>query len=237
MRFDTLVLQTFGRLAGIRAFLELLDRALPESEWQENEELRTRAEGEEWDFAEFDGEREIVDERFQFWLPRFTTYSVVTLLHTVLETQLAACAQRACSEKRAPFQPTDIRGRGIDAAALYLARMGVYDVRQDPAWQTICDLRDLRHLIVHRAGTKGQSDEHRKTAQRLANAHAGRVRFPDGDWSWYGEVWISILLCRDFVAVVEAFFDRVFNALELPPRYQTRIAKNGVNRGLQPGRG
>ena len=226
MRFDTLVVQTFGRLAGIRAFLEVLDRALPESEWSDNEKLKERAEQERWDFGDFQVERQILDERFQFWLPRFTTYSVVTLLYTVLETQLAACAQRACSKKQTSFQPTDIRGRGIDAAALYLARIGVYEARQDLAWQTICDLRDLRHLIVHRAGTKGQSDEHRKTAQRLANAYAGRVVFPDSDWSWYGEVWISILLCRDFIAIVEAFFDRVFNALELPARWQARITKD-----------
>jgi len=83
-------------------------------------------------------------------------------------------------------------------------------------------------LIVHRAGTKGESDEHRRTAQRLASAYSGRVVFPDRDWFWYGEVWISIQLCRDFVETVETFFDRVFDALHLPPRYQ---------RGIQSGAG
>src|SRR5258706_12592933 len=108
MRVHTLVLQTFGRLAGVRAFLEVLDRALPESEWAHNEALKERAEQQDWEFAEFDVERQILDERFQFWLPRFTTYSVVTLLYTVLETQLAACAKLACSEKQASFQPNDV---------------------------------------------------------------------------------------------------------------------------------
>jgi hypothetical protein len=100
MKIDTLVLQTFGRLAGVRAFLELVDRALPESEWQENELLRKNAEEGAWEYDDFDVERQILDERFGFWLPRFTSYSVVTLLHTVLETQLAAAAVRAQSKPR-----------------------------------------------------------------------------------------------------------------------------------------
>ena len=204
----------------------MLDRALPESEWSDNEALRQRAEEENWEFADFDVERQVLHERFRFWLPRFTTYSVVTLLYTVLETQLAACAHRACSQKQASFQPADVRGRGLEATALYLAKVGTYDLRQDPAWQTICDLRDLRHLIVHRAGTTGESDEHRKTAQRLARSYTGRVVFPDSDWSWYGEVWISIPLCRDFLATAETVFDRVFDALALPARYQRRATKD-----------
>ncbi|HEY2921218.1 MAG TPA: hypothetical protein VGK77_19720 [Candidatus Binatia bacterium] len=143
-----------------------------------------------------------------------------------LRYRASGLVQRACSQKQASFQPTDVRGRGLEATALYFAKVGVYDLRQDPAWQTICDLRDLRHLIVHRAGTKGESDEHRKTAQRLARSYTGRVVFPVSDWSWYGEVWISIPLCRDFIATVEGVFDRVFDALALPPRYQRRAAND-----------
>ncbi len=227
---NTLVLQTFGRLAGIRAFLEGLDEAVPESEWARNEKLKQRAEDEQWEYDDFDVERQVLDERFHFWLPRYTSYSVITLLYTVLETQLATCANRACKLKNASFVPSDLRGRGVDGSAVYLERVGVYEVQQDPAWQTICDLRDLRHLIVHRAGTKGQSEEHRKTAQRLAKAYKGRIEFPDDDWSWYGEVWISIPLCREFIERVETFFDRVFDALDLPPRWQRRIAREDPQR-------
>ena len=52
MRFDTPVLQAFGRLAGIGAFLEMLGRALPEPEWSDNEVLKERAEDEELKFAD-----------------------------------------------------------------------------------------------------------------------------------------------------------------------------------------
>jgi hypothetical protein len=61
MRLDVLVLQTFGRLEAIRSFLEVLDRALPESEWSDNEALRERAEKENCEFVDFDVERQVLD--------------------------------------------------------------------------------------------------------------------------------------------------------------------------------
>ncbi len=149
----------------------------------------------------------------------------MTLLYTVLETQLAESAKRAASLASTAFQPSDLRGHGVEAAALYLEKVGAYDVRRDVAWQRLCDLRDLRHLIVHRAGTKGQSEEHLRTARRLATAYSSRIVFPESDWSWYGEVWISLSLCRELIETVETFFDRLFEALGLPPRYEARKAK------------
>ncbi len=95
LKIDILVLQTFGRLAGISSFLDVLGRALPKSEWSDNEALKQKAEHENWEYSDFDVKRQVLDERFRFWLPRFTAYSVMTLLYTVLETQLAACAKRA----------------------------------------------------------------------------------------------------------------------------------------------
>lgn len=226
MKVSFLVLETFGRLAGVRSFVDLLDRSMPESEWNENEELKRKAENENWDFDAFDVERQVLDDRSQFWLPRYTAYSAVTLLYTVLETQLAACAKFAATQRKAAFRPTDLRGNGIESSVLYLKRVSVFDARADSAWQSICDLRDLRHLVVHRAGTKGESDEHRKTAQRLAAASGGRIVFPESDWSWYGEVWISIPFCRELIERVEDFFDRVFVALELPPRFKARAGNS-----------
>lgn len=219
IRFNPLVAQTFGRLAGISALLELLGRSIPESKWAENEELKRKAEEEGWSYEDFDVERQILEERFKFWLPRFTTYSVVTLLYTVVETQLAACARHAESDRKAQFALTDVRGHGVEAAVLYLTKVGAFNAKHDAAWKTICDLRDLRHLIVHRAGTKGQSEKHRQTARRLANDYPKRIVFPNSDWSWYGEVWISIPLCQEFITTIEEFFDRVFAVLDLPPRF------------------
>ena len=64
MLLSPLVAQTFGRLAGISALLELLGRSIPESKWAENEELKRKAEEEGWKYEDFDVERQILEERF-----------------------------------------------------------------------------------------------------------------------------------------------------------------------------
>ena len=43
--------------------------------------MKRKAEDENWEFDDFDVERQVLDDRFQFWLPRYTVYSVVTLLY------------------------------------------------------------------------------------------------------------------------------------------------------------
>ena len=65
---------------------------------------------------------------------------------------------------------------------------------------------------MHRAGTKGQCEEHRKTACRLADGYPKHIVFPNSAWSWYSEVWISIPLCQEFITTVEEIFDRVRTA-------------------------
>lgn len=224
LEFCPLTINTFGRLDGITSFLDVLDRTLPELEWADNKALEKKAADENWEFPDFEGERQILEAKFKFWLPRFTAYSVLTLLYTVLETQLGASAKQACSQKQTSFLPSDIRGSGIEASALYLKRLGIYDLKNDSDWPKICDLRDLRNLIVHRAGTKGEVDKHRETAIRLESSYPNKVKFPNGDWC-AEEVWISVRLCRDFLSTIEGVFDRVFDSLGLPPRWQRRTAK------------
>jgi hypothetical protein len=223
MVIDFLVTHTFGRLAGVQALLDLLKAALPDSERLENEALRQIAEAQDWPFEEFAVQGHIIAEKFHFWLPRYTAYSVVTLLYGVLEAQLNACAERAYSEKKARFSPSDVRERGIEGSASYLRRVGVYDVRQDEAWPTLCDLRSLRNLIVHRVGAKGDTEQHRKTAERLAAKYRDDITFPNGLGPVYGEVWVSIPLCDRFIVIVEGVFDRVFDSIGLPPRYSRRL--------------
>ena len=224
LEFCPITINTFGRLDGIISFLDVLDRALPELEWADNKALEKKAADENWEYPDFDTERQILDAKFRFWLPRFTAYSVLTLLYTVLETQLVASAKRACSQKQGSFLPSDIRGTGIEASALYLKRLGIYDLKNDPDWPKICDLHDLRNLIVHRAGTKGQSDKHRRTAQRLEKSYPNKIKFPESSWC-AEEVRISVPLCCDFIATVKGVFDRVFDSLGLPPRWQRRATE------------
>ena len=165
---------------------------MPQIEWQERKRLDALADAEGWDVSDYDVEHQVLDVRFRHWIPRFAAYSAIILLHTVFETQLVETAERLCAERESTFLPKDIRGTAIDSVVLYLERLTRHDVCGQPQWQQLQDLRDLRNLLVYRAGTKGESEQHRRTAEHLAASYRGRIEFPpDSEW-WYAECWVSM---------------------------------------------
>jgi hypothetical protein len=216
MNFDLLQIKSAERLAAVMALLRLLEEAVPEYEERERRALRELAEEQDFDFGEYHIEQQILDNRFTFWLPRFAACSVVTLLHSVLEVQLHGCARRAQKRLKSPFGPDDIRGRGIEAAAAADLRISeVSDVTHDRAWPGLIDLRDLRNLIAHRAGsgTKG----HEKIVSRLLGTYKGDLEAEKTSTGWRTEVWISMRLCRRFTGEVEAFLGRVLSHVNALP--------------------
>lgn len=90
------------------------------------------------------------------------------------------------------------------------------DLRNELGWEHLRNLQDLRNAIVHRGGKRGTSPDHQKTMDRLLEAYPGRVIFPAGKYSIYGQVWLSMKLCRQFAQEVERFFKRLFTSLGLP---------------------
>ena len=80
--------------------------------------------------------REILEHEAEYRLPRFAAYTVVTLLHTILEVHLWERANEAMTWKRLQFSPDDLKGGGIEAFGTYLTKSGVYDVKNDRAWQS-----------------------------------------------------------------------------------------------------
>ena len=95
------------------------------------------------------------------------------------------------------------------------------DVKKDPAWEYLRNLRELRNAIIHRGGKRGKSQRHQLAMDRLLAAYPGRLLFPDGKDAFYGEIWISMNLCRDFAREIEGFFKRLFKAVGLPDRGMT----------------
>jgi hypothetical protein len=216
IRIDFLVLKTFERLFGVTALLDVVDRAIPEIEWQEREALKRLAEEQQWDSGDYFVESDVLEEKFRYWLPRLAAYSVIILLHSIVETQLLALAERMGRKQGSPFRVSDIRGRGIEQGALYLERVGALDVRKDPGWRHIHHLQELRNMIVHHGGKRGQSEEHQRAVQRLLQEYDGRLVLPEEPDAVRGEIWISMRLCRDFAQEIQGFFDRLFKAAGLP---------------------
>ena len=157
--FDFLVMETFQRLSGVQSLCNLLDKTIPEAELEETASLREMAEGKGWDYGEYQAEVQGLEADFQHLLPRFSAYSVIILLYSILETQLVAYAERVGTKKNAPFRVTDIKGRGIEQSRLYLRFVSALDIASNPSWQHLVDLRDLRNIIVHRGAKRGESKE------------------------------------------------------------------------------
>ncbi len=213
--FDTLVLVTFQRLSGIASFLDVIDKATPAIEFDEREAIKRLAEQEQWDFGDYQIETQVIDERFGHWVPRFAAYSVIILLHSVVETQLSAFAARVGRDRNSTFKVTDIHGKGIEQAAVFLVRVSAINIKKDPTWQYLKDLEELRNVIVHRGGRWPKSPEDQRTKQ-LLQAYKGKLLLPQSsDWL-YEEMWISTHLCSHFVREIEGFFRRIFKSAGLP---------------------
>ena len=215
MHFDFLEIQTHSRLGAVRSLLDAFDKALPELKKREREALERRAENENWDYVECDVERQHLDYTFKYWLPRLAAYSVISLLYAVLESQLNACAGRVRKQSHTPFELSDIKGRGIDPAALYLKKLKAYDFKQDNEWNMLIDLRTLRNIVVHQIGSKENPDKHHEKINRLSKNYLGDLKFSDNFLE--DEMWISSSLCRRFTDAVERVLNRVLAAVTVSP--------------------
>ncbi len=179
IKIDFLVLETFQRLFALNAFLELLDKAVPEAEWQAREDLQGLAQKENWDFGDYDVETQVLDEKFRHWLPRLAAYSLIILLDSIVETQLFGFAERVGRDRDAKFQVRDMHGHGLEPATLYLKRVAPdLNVNQDSAWEDIQNLQELRNVIVHRGGRRGESPKHQEKLARLLKVYPGWLSLP-----------------------------------------------------------
>jgi len=221
---DFLVMETFQRLFGVLSLCNLLDKTIPEAELEETASLREIAEGEGWDYGEYQAEVQGIETKFRHWLPRFSAYSIVILLHSILETQLAAYAERVGRTKKAAGRLKDTRGRGIEQARRFLRQVSTIDIGLDRSWKRLEGLRALRNIIVHGGGKLAESKKRQQVMDRLLRSYEGKLAFREADKLYgFGEIWVSMPLCRMFAQEVEEFFERLFKAAGFPDR-----------RGIQP---
>jgi hypothetical protein len=214
IRIDPLVAETLDRLVGMTAFLEAMDKAIPEVEWQEREALKEMADAQNWDFGDFSVERQMLDEKFGRWIPTLAAYSVVILLHSAVEAQMDSFAERVGSAQGSTFGLHDTAGRGIERAALYLKKVAGLSVKDDPAWPHLQNMQKLRNVIAHRSGKWAGTDAER---ERLLLAYPGKLGFRDRSLTRQ-ELWISMNLCREFAQHTEGFFKRIFQTAGLPDK-------------------
>ena len=157
IRFNLLAGNTLARLAGVRALIEHADRSIPEMEAQVLKDLQARAESENWDYGDFDVERQRLQADYRHGIPKYAGYSGILLLCSVLETQLAACADQVAKDKGSEFRVKDINGSSLEAPARLVRNLTGVRVADDAAWSRLKDMQVLRNIIIHREEQKDRS--------------------------------------------------------------------------------
>ena len=171
-----------------------------------------------WDYDDYASERDILKIKFESFIPAFVTYSSTVLLHSIVETQLLAFANHVGETRSVKLQVKDIAGQGVEQSALYLKLGFAIDVKTDRAWSRLKDLQSLRNIFVHRGGRPGISDKHRKSIDDLIKRYPNdlELRRVDG---FNEQIWMSMILCREFAKEIEGFFERLFKTAGLPNRH------------------
>jgi hypothetical protein len=128
---DRLVIATFQRLFGVTAFLEAIDTAIPTLEATENQYLEHLAAQEGWEPSDTAIEKIELDAKYMTWVPTFAAYSIIILLHSIVENQLFALADRLGKKRdaklRGASEPTHENGLlTVSLGASTHPRIGVH---------------------------------------------------------------------------------------------------------------
>lgn len=215
---DPLVIETFARLHGAIAFLDILNDAIPIVQARELTYLSQLAREGGWEPQEYAAEKLLLNHKFHNSIPTVAAYSAIILLYSIVETQLDGFAEHIGQKQASKLRVNDMAGHGIERSALYLKRVLSIDVKTDPAWSQLKDLQKVRNIIAHRGGKRGEERGQQNTVDDLLRRypHVLEIRkrrvFQD-------EIWISMTLCRDFAKFIGGFFERIFKAAGLPNRH------------------
>ena len=173
IRLEPVVIDTFAWIFGVRAFLEEIETALPDAEGKALDYLNQLAKEQKWDETDCSLEEAEVKSKFQHWLPRLVGYSAITLIHTLVETQLTATANRLRELHGYSLKVNDLRGDPVERAKIYLTKVAGIPVGSDNGWQVLQDLAELRNIIVHRRGRQGADLKDHRSVRQLTE------RYPD----------------------------------------------------------
>jgi hypothetical protein len=199
-----LTVETLGRVHGAREFINALDVALPTAQLHADDQLRIWAEEQGWDPAEYFSEQQILNEQYRSWIPRYARYAAVVLLHSIVETQLFACADHV-QVLKGVRDIKDRKRRGLDRGRRALLEASRINAGNDPGWRDLLRLEELRHIIVHRGGNI-VTDSDRKLAERLTTNYSGKLWIVEAEDFQSAYIGISPGFCADFSNLVTSFF-------------------------------
>lgn len=212
--FSPLVIETSQRLYGLSALIDMVYRATPEVEQRERDELETLAENQNWDYADYSVENQLLDIKFTHWLPKLAAYSIIVLLSSIVETQLLAYARRVGEDTKSAFGPNDLKGSVLDRTSVYVKKVSDVELTKNSRWKILRDLQDIRDIIVHRGGRPGM--DKKDHVEQMCKEYPG-VSLDENPYTRGGEeIGITVHSCRYFAGEVEEFFKGLFKDAGFP---------------------
>jgi hypothetical protein len=208
--FDPEIIATLGWISSVRAYLEEIETIMPSAKHRAINQLSETTNREKWDTATFELETAILESNFDDHFPKLLRYSIVTLLHTVVETQMIRLANYLRRKRGFSLQVNYFRGTVIERTKLYLNKVVNLNVVDDSAWKKLRDLNDLRDIIVHRGGLQGSDKDQQKVVRRLIKEYNGGLSLVGPAESPDSEIEVSLDFCRCFLNTIEQFFRRLF---------------------------
>ncbi|MDP2606428.1 MAG: hypothetical protein Q8S00_28130 [Deltaproteobacteria bacterium] len=209
---DPFIIDTLVWLESVRTYLKEMETAIPQARLRAGQKMSEAAKHQNWSEDALQLETDIIESRFDTDLPKLLRYSVVVLLHTIVETQLFRLANHLREKNKFSLKVTDFKGRPFDQAKLYFDKVVNLRISNDPAWDKLMDLSTLRDIIAHRGGRQGIDSTHQETVNKLIGKYKDEIRLIGSPNNPDSEIEISNAFCRTFLDLIENFFDRLFKA-------------------------
>jgi hypothetical protein len=123
MRFDFFKISVLGDFSGAKAYLDIMERAIPKAEAREAKALREKAEREGWEYEDYDCARQEHESVFEYSVPEMLSFSFLTYLHALVEVRLGDVASALRKDREIAMKHSECQGSPIERVCLYLTKI------------------------------------------------------------------------------------------------------------------
>lgn len=207
VNLNPFTVEAWGRVYGTKTFITALDIAIPEAQLHAERALGVFSSEQLLDDSEYSNERQMLEEQYRYWVPRYASYAGVILLHSTVETLIFGCADWVRRSKS--IDPVK-KPRG----ECWIGRGGLSKRSAALMWPrtmlgpTLFVWKNSEVSSCTEAGTL-EMLKPIGTWERLKAAYPGKVWVVDRSDLHIAYIVVSPVLCTEFGDLIEGFFKRV----------------------------
>jgi hypothetical protein len=202
------VIGTKAWLHGLEDYLQKISALMKVHHPLDAEELKRTAEDSGLPWEDYDSKRQELDSQYLFTFPRILSFSMITLLYTVLERRLTVLADYLRWRDGHALRLVEFRGDLLRRSATYYRKVLNIRLTDDPAWPELRDLEFLRHCIVHKGGVIGTDKESRSRLAGLQARFSSALTLFEGLGQSDAEIDLKAEVCAHYIHQTIEFFDR-----------------------------